>query len=94
MMRNIRNFGRKTAREKIASFLLMLLNHARQRGQSGDAVTVTMSRTDIGDFLGLTTETVSRTFTQLKRDRIIQLLPNHQIKLTQHGVLEEIAGGF
>lgn len=86
--------GRKTAREKIASFLLMLLKRARQRGQSGDAVRVAMSRTDIADYLGLTTETVSRTFTQLKRHGIIQLLPDHQVRLAQREALEEIAGGF
>src|SRR3546814_14717405 len=63
--------GRKTAREKVASFLLMLSKRACQRGQPGDAVTVPMSRTDIGDYLGLTTETVRRTFTQLKQDGIV-----------------------
>ncbi|MGF1594327.1 MAG: Crp/Fnr family transcriptional regulator [Kiloniellaceae bacterium] len=86
--------GRKTAREKIASFLLMLSNRARQRGQADDPVTVPMSRTDIGDYLGLTTETVSRTFTQLKQQGIIQLLPDHQVKLSARDALDEIAGGF
>ena len=86
--------GRKTAREKIASFLLMLSKRARQRGLEGDPVAVPMSRTDIGDYLGLTTETVSRTFTQLKQDGIIQLLPNHQVKLAKREALDEIAGGF
>jgi len=86
--------GRKTAREKIASFLLMLSKRARQRGQADDPVMVPMSRTDIGDYLGLTTETVSRTFTQLKQDGTIQLLPNHQVKLAQREALEDIAGGF
>ena len=86
--------GRKTAREKIASFLLMLAKRARQRGQEDDPVAVPMSRTDIGDYLGLTTETVSRTFTQLKQDSIIQLLPNHLVKLAGREALEDIAGGF
>lgn len=86
--------GRKTAREKIASFLLMLAKRAKQRGQTENPVAVPMSRTDIGDYLGLTTETVSRTFTQLKQEGIIQLLPNHQVKLTVRDNLEEIAGGF
>lgn len=86
--------GRKTAKEKIASFLLMLSRRAHHRGQPDDPVMVAMSRTDIGDFLGLTTETVSRTFTQLKQDGTIQLLPNHEVKLARRDALEEIAGGF
>ncbi|MEQ9607787.1 MAG: helix-turn-helix domain-containing protein, partial [Kiloniellaceae bacterium] len=67
---------------------------ARQRGPVDDPVMVPMSRTDIGDYLGLTTETVSRSFTQLKQDGVIQLLPNHQVKLAQREALEDIAGGF
>lgn len=86
--------GRKTAREKIASFLLMLSKRARLRGQTENPVPVPMSRTDIGDYLGLTTETVSRTFTQLKQDGTIQLLPNHEVRLARREALEEIAGGF
>ncbi|MEQ8355777.1 MAG: helix-turn-helix domain-containing protein [Kiloniellaceae bacterium] len=86
--------GRKTAREKIASFLLMLAMRARKRGQVEDPIAVSMSRTDIGDYLGLTTETVSRTFTQLKQRGIIQLLANHKVSLAKREVLEEIAGGF
>ncbi len=86
--------GRKTAREKIASFLLLLANRARQRGMSDSPVSVPMSRTDIGDFLGLTTETVSRTFTQLKQGNLIRLLPNGLVELSAREDLEDIAGGF
>lgn len=86
--------GRKTAREKIASFLLLLAKRAKQRGMAEDPVSVPMSRTDIGDFLGLTTETVSRTFTQLKNSNLIRLLPNSKVALSGRDALEDIAGGF
>ena len=86
--------GRKTAKEKIASFLLLLSRRARQRGRDEVTVDVPMSRNDIGDFLGLTTETVSRTFTQLKQKNLIRLLPAGKVELAQREDLEDIAGGF
>ena len=52
-----------------------------------------MSRTDIGDYLGLTTETVSRTFTQLKTSNLISLLPANKVELTSIETLREIAEG-
>ncbi len=86
--------GRKTAREKIASFLLMLSRRATQRGQAGDPVSVPMSRNDIGDYLGLTTETVSRTFTQLKQGGGINLLQDRKVELADRARLESIAEGM
>jgi len=85
--------GRKTAREKVASFLLMLSRRAEQRGQPGNPVSVPMSRNDIGDFLGLTTETVSRTFTQLKSNGTITLLANGKVELANRRSLQEISEG-
>ena len=85
--------GRKTAREKIASFLLMLSGRAGRRGQTDNPVSVPMTRADIGDYLGLTTETVSRTFTQLRKSDIITLLPGGKVQLNGRERLEEIAEG-
>ena len=61
--------GRKTALEKLASFLLDM---ARRR-PGADKVVLPMQRTDIADHLGLTIETVSRTLTQMVRDGLIRL---------------------
>jgi len=85
--------GRKTAREKVASFLVMLSRRAEQRGQPGNPVSVPMSRNDIGDFLGLTTETVSRTFTQLKSNGTITLLANGKVELANRRSLQDISEG-
>jgi len=63
--------GRKSAVEKVATFLLDLA--ARQGGH----VELPMSRCDIADHLGLTIETVSRSLTQLERDRVIEV-PAHR----------------
>ena len=65
--------GRKTAIEKIATFLIDLAD----RSPDGDHVDLPMSRTDIADYLGLTIETVSRSLTQLERQGIIGL-PAHR----------------
>jgi CRP/FNR family transcriptional regulator, nitrogen fixation regulation protein len=65
--------GRKTAIEKIATFLIDLA----ERSPDGDHLDLPMSRTDIADYLGLTIETVSRSLTQLERQGVIGL-PAHR----------------
>jgi CRP/FNR family nitrogen fixation transcriptional regulator len=61
--------GRKTAQEKVASFLLDM----SRRVSKGDRFDLPMQRTDIADHLGLTIETVSRTLTQFAREGLIKL---------------------
>ncbi len=85
--------GRKTAREKIASFIMMLSRRAMERGQQGNPVHLPMGRADIADFLGLTTETVSRTFTQLKTSGTIRLREGSKVAIIDRPQLEEIADG-
>jgi CRP/FNR family transcriptional regulator len=53
-----------------------------------------MSRSDIADYLGLTVETVSRTFTRLKKQGLIELLDEKRIRLAKRQALREIADGF
>jgi CRP/FNR family transcriptional regulator len=71
--------GRKTAEEKVASFLLLLANRSRQLGCSSlpDFNTarfeLPLTRADMGDYLGLTIETVSRQITRLKTRGLIRL---------------------
>lgn len=85
--------GRKTAKEKVASFLLMLSQRALRRGQKANPVSVPMSRNDIGDYLGLTTETVSRTFTQLKLGGRIALLANGKVELCDMADIRAVSEG-
>jgi CRP/FNR family nitrogen fixation transcriptional regulator len=62
--------GRKTAQEKIASFLLAMANRLAPKA---DRFELPMQRADIADHLGLTIETVSRVLTQMMRDGLIKL---------------------
>jgi len=62
--------GRKTAPEKMASFLLGMAGRLPGLGGQFD---LPMQRIDIADHLGLTIETVSRTLTQFARDGLIEL---------------------
>jgi len=65
--------GRKSAAEKVASFLCVLTNRIGKDTGGCQQVRLPMSRSDIADFLGLTTETVCRTFTQLRKSKIIEI---------------------
>jgi CRP/FNR family transcriptional regulator, anaerobic regulatory protein len=85
--------GRKTAKERRVSFLLMMSAAATRRGTSGDTVSLPMSRSDIADYLGLTIETISRTFTQLRKQKLIEVIDDRQVGLLQPDGLRDIASG-
>ncbi len=84
--------GRKTAKERIATFLLSLADREQRRGEASDIVDLPMSRNDIGDYLGLTVETVSRTFTRLRKSELIELRGAHHVALLDRDALMELAG--
>lgn len=78
--------GRKTAQERVATFLLdMAQRSGTGQGPNGIEVTLPMSRQDIADFLGLTIETVSRTLTHLEEVSAIAL-PSSRRVLLRDGV--------
>lgn len=64
--------GRKTAAEKVASFLYLIASHIDPTGEV-TTFDLPLSRADIGDFLGLTIETVSRQMSKLKADGVIEI---------------------
>lgn len=85
--------GRKTARERLASFLIRLSARQVQLGGAEGRVHLPMTRLDIADYLGLTIETVSRVMTQFKTSGLIQLLPNNEVVLTDQDALVALADG-
>jgi len=77
--------GRMTAPERVAAFLFEMFNR-RDRTKTLD---LPMSRNDIADYLGLTIETVCRTLSAFKRDRVIAIPNAHRIELLDRDALEE-----
>jgi CRP/FNR family transcriptional regulator, anaerobic regulatory protein len=80
--------GRKTATERLATFLLDL---AARAVAGTPIVRLPMSRSDIADYLGLTKETVSRVISALKRDRVIRLQALDRIEILDRAALEQCA---
>src|SRR5262249_45831264 len=78
--------GRKSAEERVASFLLQLA----ERAPAERPLALPMSRQDIADSLGLTIETVSRTLTQLKCKAAIELPSSRQIRLRDRAALQRL----
>ena len=86
--------GRKSAKERVASFLVMLSNAAARHGRPDNPVSLPMTRNDMGDYLGLSLETVSRALTQLKTQGFIQLMDERRVRLAKPEAMREIAAGF
>jgi|BEDMetMinimDraft_2_1075160.scaffolds.fasta_scaffold00574_3 CRP/FNR family nitrogen fixation transcriptional regulator len=82
--------GRKTARERVATFLLDLFRRSDCSLQK--PLHVPMSRQDIADYLGLTIETVSRTFSELKRLGVIGMPTAHEVRVRDAAALERLSG--
>lgn len=78
--------GRKNAQERLAAFLL----EAAERAEQSDTVELPMSRLDIADYLGLTIETVSRTFTLLESAATIELPSTRRIHLCNKAALSRL----
>ena len=76
----------KSAEERVAGFLLEMAG----RNSAGAAVELPMSRQDIADYLGLTIETVSRTFTQLVQSGTIALETSRRIQLRNRPALNRL----
>ena len=82
--------GRKNARERVASFLCTALE---DMPNDGVILHLPVTRGEIGDHLGLTLETVSRTFSQLRRERLIAAGRRDEIEVLNHAGLLRLARG-
>jgi CRP/FNR family transcriptional regulator len=85
--------GQRSATERVVSFLLAFSLRAERNGLDPCDFELPMTRADIADFLGLTIETVSRTFTKLKTLGLIQLPLSNRVNLIDLDQLESLAAG-
>ena len=83
--------GRKTATERVASFLLMISGRCMTR--HGAEIDLPISRIDMADYLGLRIETVSREISALKAARVIQLTGRQTFRIVDRPRLEQLAEG-
>lgn len=82
--------GKKDAEERLSSFLLSISKRLSQRGFSANEFYLSMSRQDIGNYLGLALETVSRQFTHFQDAGILSVERRH-ITIHQIDRLKQIA---
>jgi CRP/FNR family transcriptional regulator len=84
------SLGRKDALQKVASFLWYVSYRQRKLGQAENPVHLPMRRADVADFMGLTTETVSRTLKVLKQMGAIRLKGAYEVEIADMTRLRSI----
>ncbi len=83
--------GSAQAAERLAAFLLNLSQRQAHRGYSASEFILRMTRDEIGSYLGLTPETVSRTFTKLQKNGLIEVAQKH-IRIPDLAALRTLIG--
>jgi CRP/FNR family transcriptional regulator len=82
--------GTLTAEERLATFLSNLSERLRARGLSSTAIHLAMSREEIGNYLGLKLETVSRMFSKFQEDGLVEV-DRRNVKIKDLEALKRIA---
>jgi CRP/FNR family transcriptional regulator len=85
--------GRKTAQERVVSFLLMVARRSGADTRVPVEIELPVGRLDMADFLGLTIETVSREISKLKRAGLIALKGTNHVVLRRMRSLQDLAEG-
>ncbi|MFZ5718235.1 MAG: helix-turn-helix domain-containing protein [Pseudomonadota bacterium] len=86
LQEHVMMLGRKSARERVASFLMSLAHR-----QADEQVNLPMGRQDMADYLGLTIETVSRMLTQLQGEAIVEFPSSRRFQVRKWTALEALA---
>ena len=81
--------GSMRAEERLAAFLLNLVQRLHARGFSQSELILRMTREEIGSYLGLKLETVSRTFSKFVEDGVVEVKQRH-VRILDTGALKDI----
>ncbi len=81
--------GSMRAEERLAAFLLNLTKRLRARGFSASSMVLRMTREEIGSYLGLKLETVSRTFSRFQDEGLLEV-KQRQIRIIDQNGLEQL----
>lgn len=81
--------GNMRAEERLAAFLLNLVQRLNARGFSRSELVLRMTREEIGSYLGMKLETVSRTFSKFSEDKIIEV-KQRWVRILQPDALKKI----
>lgn len=84
--------GSMHAEERVAAFMLNLMHRLKVRGFSSSSVLLRMSREEIGSYLGLKLETVSRTFSKFQASGLL-FVQQRQIQITDAVGLQHLLEG-
>ena len=84
--------GSMRAEERLAAFLLNLTQRLQARGFSGTALVLRMTREEIGSYLGLKLETVSRAFSKFHEDGVLEV-KQRQVRVIDEAALRQLVNG-
>jgi CRP/FNR family transcriptional regulator len=84
--------GSMRAEERLAAFLLNLTQRLQARGFSGTALVLRMTREEIGSYLGLKLETVSRAFSKFQDDGVLEV-KQRQLRVLDEAALRQLVNG-
>ena len=82
--------GKYTAKERLLQFFLNLSKQRNKLGWVDNPLRLSMSRSDIANYLGLTIETISRTISELKTERLIRMIGTQNIFLQDKDAIHKL----
>ena len=82
--------SKNSADERVATLLLSIANRNARRNLSASQFRLPMSRVDIGNYLGLTVETISRVFSRMQKTGMLRV-DNKEIEILDQEALQQAA---